>query len=381
MVTPGHEGDPFVDATREAVSAAVEAWRLMMAVADAVRRHQQRRRRGVEEDLPPADEAATDIASMVRGLVPDDIAVALMEGADWPQMAQQTAALRRAGVDLGVFLPQLAVVAVTVRDAVAENAIRISRDGTGEWERMLRETLPAGPVREAILSSPTWPDIAATMARLNADGVDVRQILASAHNEGVGVDQAVARVLGAESAPATSRDATLSYGPLTTGLDLPRDLDLSDRARAMRQLAISPVENERYGRWVQEAMSGREREAGLLLAARQWPLLAARMAEMEREGKPVRDHLDRLLGDTSWEQGSSARLSARLVQATHNVLRRPLEEVDSSRAAVDTAAARSQSASVDPAKRRSAAKSPASAEPAVAAHRAAGQAPARGRGK
>ncbi|MFJ5157077.1 hypothetical protein ACIQCF_37205 [Streptomyces sp. NPDC088353] len=380
MGTPTPEGEPFAVAAGEAVQTSVMAWRLVMAVADVVRRQQQRRQKGREEDLPPADQAVREAATEVNKLVPSDISTALMAGADWPQMAQQLVALRRAGVDLGEFLPRVGDIAVTVRDAVAENAARVDRKGTGEWERMLRETLPAGPVREAILSSPTWPDIAATMARLDERGVDVRQVLAAAHNEGVGVDQAVARVLAADAAPAASRDAVRSYGPLTTGLDLPKDLDLSDRARALRQLAISPAENERYGRWVIEAMPGREREATLLPSNRQWPLVAARMAQMETEGKPVREHLTRLMGDTSWEKGPTPQMGSRLVEAAHDALRRPLGEAAASRAKVNTTAARAQSATLDPTKRQAADKSTAPAEAGVAAHRQQ-NAPAPRRGK
>ncbi|MFB7740379.1 hypothetical protein ACFC08_40030 [Streptomyces sp. NPDC056112] len=369
MGTPTPEGEPFAAAAGEAVQTSVMAWRLVMAVADAVRRQQQRRQKGREEDLPPADQSVREAATEVTRLVPSDISTALMAEADWPQMAQQLVALRRAGVDLGDFLPRVGGIAVTVRDAAAENAARVDREGTGEWERMLRETLPAGPVREAILSSPTWPDIAATMARLDERGVDVRQVLAAAHNEGVGVDQAVARVLAADAAPAASRDAVLSYGPLTTGLDLPKDLDLSDRARALRQLAISPAENERYGRWVMEAMPGREREATLLLSNRQWPLVAARMAQMETEGKPVREHLTRLMADTSWEKGPTPQLGSRLVEATNDALRRPLGEAAASRANVNTTAARAQSATLDPTKQQAADKSATPAEAGVAAHR------------
>ncbi|MER6279691.1 hypothetical protein ABT202_25945 [Streptomyces sp900105245] len=148
-------------------------------------------------------------------------------------MAQQLLALRQAGVDLEEFLPRVGEMVVNVRDQVVANAARVARDGTEEWVRVLRETLPAGPVREAILASPSWPDMAADMAKLDSRGVDVRGLLAAAYDEGLGVDQAVARVLAA--APATaSRDALTSYGPLTTGLDLPMNLALTDRARALR---------------------------------------------------------------------------------------------------------------------------------------------------
>ncbi|MFE0453096.1 hypothetical protein ACFW2D_17785 [Streptomyces sp. NPDC058914] len=380
MTTPTPEGDPFA-AAAEAVQTSVLAWRLVMAVADAVRRQQQRRQKGKEEGLPPAEQAVSEAAAEVTKLVPTDISTALMAGADWPQMAQQLVALRRAGVDLGEFLPRVGDIAVTVRDAVAENAARMAREGTGEWERMLRETLPAGPVREAILASPTWPDIAATMARLDERGVDVRQVLAAAHNEGVGVDQAVARVLAADATPAASRDAVVSYGPLTTGLDLPKDLDLGDRVRALRQLAISPAENERYTRWVREAMPQRGREADLLVNARQWPLVAARMAQMEKNGKPVREHLAQLMKDTSWEDGPRPQIGSRLVQAANDALRRPLGDATASRVKVNTTAARATSTTVGPTRPR-AAEGAARAEGGIAPHRReSAPAPRRGRSR
>ncbi|GHJ30027.1 hypothetical protein TPA0910_44600 [Streptomyces hygroscopicus subsp. sporocinereus] len=377
MTTPAGAGEPFSEAMGEAVQTSVLAWRLVMAVADAVRRQQQRRK-GKEEDLPPADMAVDETSAQVKNCVPPDMSTALMGAADWPQMAQQLMALRSAGVDLSAFLPRVGDIAVTVRDAVAANSARVAYEGTDKWVRVMREALPAGPVREAILSSPTWPDLAATMARLDERGVDVRQVLASAHDEGVGVYLTVPRGLATDSAPTTSRDARMSYGPLTINLDIPTNLELGDRARALhRQLAISPQENERYERWVMEAMPGREREARALVSARRWPLVAARMAHMEADSKPVREHLTRLLGDTSWEQGPPQQMGSRLVSATLEALHRPLG--DASVAPVSTAAARSQSVTVAPTKRQ-AGKSAALAEPGVAPHRQqSGPAPARGR--
>ncbi|MGW3154586.1 hypothetical protein [Streptomyces sp. NPDC001089] len=377
MTTP--TGEPIGDAMGEAVQTSVMAWRLVMAVADAVRRQQQRRLLGKEEELPPADQAVSEAAAGVTNVVPAEIATALMADADWPRMAQQLMALRQAGVDLEGFLPQIGGIAVTVRDAVAANSARVAREGTQEWEQLLRETLPAGPVREAIVSSPAWPDIAATMARLDDRGVDVRQILAAAHNEGVGVDQAVARVLAADTVPRASADAVQSYGPLTTGLDLPRDLDLSNRARTLKQLAITDS-NPRYVRWATEAMPGREREANLMVAHPQWPLIAARMAQMESDGKPVREHLSRLMRDTSWEEGPAPQLGSRLVQAANEALRLPVGDGAAPRVKVNVAAARAQSKTVGPT--RPAAKDGVSRENAAAApHQQAGTARPRGKSR
>ncbi|MFJ6709257.1 MULTISPECIES: hypothetical protein [unclassified Streptomyces] len=378
MTSPTPEeraGEAFAESAAEAVQTAVMAARLVMAIADAARRHQQRKQKGKEDDLPAAEEAVNEVGKDVQRLLPSDISTALVEEADWPQLAQQLLALRKAGVDLDQVLPRVGEIAVNVRDQVAAKA----SESTDQWVRTVRETLPAGPVREAILNSPAWPEMAATMARLEEKGVNVREVLATAHNEVLAVDQAVAKGLGAAAEPAMSRDAQLSYGPLTTGLDLPRDLDLSDRERAFNQLAISPQENQRYTRWVREAMPGHEREADLLVASRQWPLVARRMAQMETDGQPVREHLARLAKDTSWQEGPDAQLGTRLVQAASDALRRPAGGAPGeSRVKVNTAAARATSPSVDPTK---AAKAAAPAEAGVASHRQPAPAPTRGKSK
>ncbi|MFE3601376.1 hypothetical protein [Streptomyces sp. NPDC059142] len=364
MATPTPEeraGEAYAEAVAEAVQTSVMAVRLILAIADAVRRQQQKLA-GKEDDLPDAGKAAAEASKEVATFLPPDIGAALMEGAHWPQLAQQLMALKRAGVDLEGMLPRVGEIAVTVRDQVAANAERVAREGTDEWAAALRQTLPAGPVREAILSSPAWPEMARTMATLDERGVDVRAILASAHEEGVGVDKAVARVLATAEVPTTSRDATLSYGPLTTGLDIPKNLDLGDRGRALRQLAIAPSENGRFTRMVREALPGAEREADLLVAARQWPLIAARMADMESKGQSIPEHLARLSEDTSWREG-------RLVQAANDVLRKPVGTPAGPGPKVSTAAARSTSSGVGPTK--AAEKGAAPAAPGVAAHREA----------
>ncbi|MEU6213444.1 hypothetical protein ABZ891_26520 [Streptomyces sp. NPDC047023] len=52
--------------------------------------------------------------------------------------------------------------------------------------------MPSGLVRDAVLSSPAWPDIAAAMGRLDAARIDVARILTDAHQAGADVDQAIA---------------------------------------------------------------------------------------------------------------------------------------------------------------------------------------------
>ncbi|MFJ4007985.1 hypothetical protein ACIPWL_31715 [Streptomyces sp. NPDC090023] len=373
----GTPTEPIAEAAGEAVQTAVMAVRLFMAVADAARRHQQRQQAGQEEDLPPTERAVPEATEMVKRLLPEDISLALTGEADWPTLAAQLVALREAGVDLHEVLPRMGEIAVNVRDQVAAKAAtEAPKVPADAWVGVVREALPAGAVREAVLSSPAWPEMAVMMARLEERGVNVREVLVAAHDEVLSVNQAVAAGLGGTAEPAVSRDAKLSYGPLTEGLDLPRDLDLSDRERALSvQLAISAPDNERYVRWVREALPEREREAGLLVSDRHWPLLAARMAQMEDGGMPVREHLRALAVDPSWESGPG-QLGTRLVQAASDALTRPVGAL--ARTAVNVAAARSTSPSVDPT-RAAAAKTGAPAESGVAVHREPAAAPGRGK--
>src|SRR5690606_8048589 len=165
MTTPTPEeraGEAFAESAAEAVQTAVMAARLVMAIADATRRHQQRKQKGKEDDFPAAEEAVHEIGKDVQRLLPSDVSTALMEEADWPQLAQQLLALRKAGVDLDQVLPRIGEIAVNVRDQVAAKA----SETTDQWVGVVRETLPAGPVREAILTSPAWSEMAATMTRL-----------------------------------------------------------------------------------------------------------------------------------------------------------------------------------------------------------------------
>ncbi|WP_345116545.1 hypothetical protein, partial [Streptomyces drozdowiczii] len=167
---------------------------------------------------------------------------------------------------------------------------------------------------------------------------------------------------------------------LTDGLDIPKDLDLNNREKALRQLAITG-DNARYVRMLKEALPDHAREADLAVTAKQWPLVAARMAKMESEKKPVAEHLAGLATDTSWMQGPSPQIGSRLVQATNHVLRHaPGEAPPAARPRVSTAAARSQSATVGPTKGQ-AAKGAAPAEAGVAAHRQTGPAVKQGKAR
>lgn len=368
--------DAFAAAAGEAVQTSVMTFRLVMAIADAMRRQQQKRvGRGVE--IPGAEKAEVEAREEAEKFLPPAIATALVKGADWPQLAQQLMALRDAGLDLEAVLPRVGKITMAVRDAVAANAERPARESTDPWAAMLRKTMPAGPVREAILASPTWLEMTAMMANLDEHGVDVRAILYSAYEEGMGVTPAVGGVLAAVSMPTPSRDAMLSYGPLTIGLDVPPNLELGNRAYALHhQLAITPSENQRYVRMVRQAMPGLGREADLLVAHKHWPLLAARIERLERDGQPVEAHLARLGKDTSWMEGSPSRVGERLVKSVSDALVRRLGPATTSRVSVNTTAARATSKRLGPA------RAPKAAAPeAAVSTRGHTAAPAQGRTK
>ncbi|WP_420077953.1 hypothetical protein ACN6AT_00395 [Streptomyces sp. JL4002] len=248
----------------------------MMTISDAVRRAAQKLRHGEEAELDPGEEKLAPgwAADALRPLLDDRVLADLMSGPDWPAMAGQMVLLQRAGVDLNLFLPQLGQAAKTVYQAVAANQARISEAGTDRWADLLTKAMPEGLVRDAILSPPAWPDMAAKMAHLDQQGVDVAGFLTAAHGQGVGVDQAVAALLaqpaaapaagvpaarpapaanpyaapaGPEATPApaapdrapaaepvaVSADARAMWGPLTEGLTVSDDLDLSERPAAL----------------------------------------------------------------------------------------------------------------------------------------------------
>ncbi|MFJ3520786.1 hypothetical protein [Streptomyces sp. NPDC090131] len=458
--------EPFAEALGEAAQTAAMAYRLVMTISDAVRRATQKRLTGTEEELGEDAEAMAPgwSADQLRGHLGDDILAVLMQGADWPQMARQLVGLQQAGVDLGVFLPQMGRMTAGVHQAVTANTARIKAEGTDRWADLLKSTMPEGLVRDAILASPAWPDIAAAMGRLDAAGIDVARILTDAHRAGVGVDQAVTAAAAKTSAPApasttpaatsapapapaapapapagaavpardvlaarmgaagdpwaaparrvpapapvpaaapaavvvpaaaaparegadpwaapASTDAKRSWGPLTEGLTVPRDLDLGNRALALEQLKVHPATNSQMVSLVQDILP--EREAGLLVGSRQWPLLAARMQNIRESDSThtVAQYLNRLTADTSWKQATGTALVGRLVDATLHSLTTPLtaRPAPASRLWVSPMAARSRSTTTPT---TAAPGQTAPAEAAVPAHRQQA-APTKGAGR
>ncbi|MFD3809301.1 hypothetical protein ACFWTC_38575 [Streptomyces sp. NPDC058619] len=177
-------------------------------------------------------------------------------------------------------------------------------------------------------------------------------------------------------APPASTDAKRSWGPLTEGLDVPRDLDLGDRAKALEQLGVNRLAHATIVGVVKDALP--ETQVGLLVGSRQWPLLAHRMDRIRDQGGPalLAGHLARLQADTGWKDGPTSTTAGRLVDATLRSLTTPpsTPAAPASRVRVSPAAARSRSTTTPSA---AAPGQPAPTEAAIPAHRQQA-APARG---
>ncbi|MER7701224.1 hypothetical protein [Streptomyces sp. NPDC096095] len=377
--------------------------RLILTIADAVRRAAQKHHDGQEQDLPDDyGRIAQDwwAADELGKHLPANLLSHLAGSPDWPLMARRLMSLGHAGVDLAAFLPNLGTMASSVERAIAQNAARTKAEGTDHWADLLRATLPQGLVRDAILSSPAWPDIATTMGRLHDQGVDVARVLTDAHAAGLGVDQAVAAATARAAkpdalqqpapapapavaapapaprapttpapaqapAPPVSTDAKRVRGPLTEGLTIPRDLDLGDRARALHQLDVTPGAHRTLVTRVNQTLP--ERDATLLVSSRLWPVLAHRMHRMAQQGVPFAAHLARLAPDTAaWRTGPPTETTKRLVIATHHALTTPLDQPLPTSPRVSTTAARSRSTTTPD---TAPPKHPTPAEPATPAHR------------
>ncbi|MGW6640047.1 hypothetical protein [Streptomyces cyaneofuscatus] len=173
-----------------------------------------------------------------------------------------------------------------------------------------------------------------------------------------------------------SADAKRSWGPLTEGLDLPHDLNLGNRSHALQQLGINKSAHTYFVAQLQEHLP--QQEAAYLVSTRLWPLIAARMRSMDRDGVPLGRHLARLAPDDApWRHGPPSKTPERLLLAAHHALTTPLDTPLPTGPRVSTTAARSRSTTAP-----TTAQAPAPAGAAVPAYRQqAAPAPRQGRGR
>ncbi|MEU9421130.1 hypothetical protein [Streptomyces sp. NPDC048272] len=103
-----------------------------------------------------------------------------------------------------------------------------------------------------------------------------------------------------------------SRGSLAEGPDVPRDLDLGDRTKALEQLGVNRLAHAAIVGVVKDVPP--ETQVGLLVGARQWPLLAARMDRIRDQGSTglLAAHLARLGTDTSWKDGPTSTTVGRV---------------------------------------------------------------------
>ncbi|MFJ7586887.1 hypothetical protein ACIQZO_05725 [Streptomyces sp. NPDC097617] len=130
---------------------------------------------------------------------------------------------------------------------------------------------------------------------------------------------------------------------MTEGLTVSRDLDLGNRSLVLKQLRVELAAHVQMVLMVREVLP--EREAGLLVGSRQWPLLAARVQNIGESGgsQTVARHLNHLSADTSWQEVTGTALVGRLVDATLTSLTTPPGAPAASRPRVSPTAARSRS--------------------------------------
>ncbi|MFI8393092.1 hypothetical protein [Streptomyces sp. NPDC085540] len=161
---------------------------------------------------------------------------------------------------------------------------------------------------------------------------------------------------------------------------MPRDLDLSDRAKALEQLGVNPLGHATIVGLVKDVLP--ETQVGLLVGSRPWPLLAARMNQIREQGGPalLGAHLARLQDDTSFKDASGSAAVGRLVDATLNSLTTPPSEppAPASPVRIRVSAAAARSRSTTPAAAAPGQQAPT--EAAVPAHRQQAG-PARGAGR
>ncbi|WP_063780509.1 hypothetical protein [Streptomyces sp. MNU77] len=110
-----------------------------------------------------------------------------------------------------------------------------------------------------------------------------------------------------------------------------------------------------------------QRDAALLVSARQRPVLANRMHRIAQQGVPFAAHLARIAPDTAaWRTGPPSDTTARLLLAAHHALTTPLDQALPTCPRVSTTAARSRSTTTPD---TAPPKQPAPTEPAAPAHR------------
>jgi hypothetical protein len=357
---------PFEAAAGQAVQAAAMSIRFMITVsrvladrsaADAARLDGERA--GQVERLrqlaDPGGDAAERYARIVREQVTNpDIRDALLNSEQWPQIAADLAVLDRAGVDVRELLADASRTA----DRIAASLTPRPQSTQEFYAQMVRDNVPDARVRDPLLNSEQWPQIAEQMRQLHAAGVDMPQLLDAASRTGVALHTTLqqawertanrAATLSAENSPERTSRATVT-NPRGRGRE---DSALRTRASSLRELGLSNQESQLYVRMVRDTIHN-EHHAGMLVVSRQWPQIAAKMRDLEARGIDPATRLARLPQEIARRAATGQRVD--IAAAAADALSKPAPATAST--STKTAAATSTSTTT-PAPAPAAAPSP-----------------------
>ncbi|MEV6672858.1 hypothetical protein [Streptomyces sp. NPDC051162] len=317
------ETPPFEVAAAQAMSAAAESIKFLVTVAMAIKdRHDAAAEnrdgfRAVQvaqlQQLNGPAEVGTHYASLVAEHVTNPgIRDALLASPQWPQIAADLHQLEQAGVNVRDLLSDASRTA----DRVAASLMPPQPVTTAErYAAVVREHVPNEQVREALLGSAQWPQIAEHMQQMEAAGINVPEVLAQANQSGAALTTALqtayaqtaqrAAALSAENSPApqpqrpgTAPVAAAARAERLADMPAPRggrreSGGLANRAADLKALGISKVENQRLVRMIRDTVQN-EHHAGLIVVSSQWPQIAAQMRDLEQRGIHPGNRLVRL---------------------------------------------------------------------------------------
>nr|WP_176446057.1 hypothetical protein [Streptomyces noursei] len=257
------------------------------AAADPDRAEKVRRLRAMEPELSP-QEISDRYAAMVRETFRPELAEALVNAEQWPQMAAELHQLDRAGVDVRSFLGDAS--------RTAERIMREMAPTTAErWERTVRSHLPT-ETAEALVSAEEWPQLAEQMQQMQDAGLNVPGVLQDVARNGSTMQEAMRSAwqktservgrLESEAAPAPARSRQTGPAPVNPRRGTRQDrrsrnpLAPDGRAAAFAETGMGRAKQERYARLAAEVISD-QHVAGLLVVSTQWPEIAVQMRELE----------------------------------------------------------------------------------------------------
>ncbi|UWS77546.1 hypothetical protein [Streptomyces noursei] len=333
---------PFEVAAGQAAQSAFMSLRLLISIgtvlrssvekeaaaADPDRAEKVRRLRAMEPELSP-QEISDRYAAMVRETFRPELAEALVNAEQWPQMAAELHQLDRAGVDVRSFLGDAS--------RTAERIMREMAPTTAErWERTVRSHLPT-ETAEALVSAEEWPQLAEQMQQMQDAGLNVPGVLQDVARNGSTMQEAMRSAwqktservgrLESEAAPAPARSRQTGPAPVNPRRGTRQDrrsrnpLAPDGRAAAFAETGMGRAKQERYARLAAEVISD-QHVAGLLVVSTQWPEIAVQMRELEARSIDVGPRLAQIGQELGRQAATGQPVNVAAAAAT--VLGRPV---------------------------------------------------------